>query len=231
MGELKKGYNLLSEAKDYKDTQTLMADKIGYMLRTSKVGDIIPYGLYEQDNNKDNGKECIEWQVLKKESEKALVISKYCIESMPYNNEKYDDTTWAECSLRQWLRHDFSDSAFTEEQKEKIELSYLINPQNEEYGTSGGGGTADPIFLLSKDEATEYFPDDNSRIAEPVSAIKLKINIYDKQRGTCDWWLRSPGCSEDYALCVDADGTIDDFGSVASRDGVGIRPAMWIKLD
>lgn len=231
MGELKKGYNLLSEAKDYKDTQTLMADKIGYMLRTSKVGDIIPYGLYEQDNNKDNGKESIEWQVLKKESEKALVISKYCIESKAYNDESFEDTTWADCSLRRWLNFNFADSAFTEEQKEKIEPSYFSTPDNEEYGTSGGTNSNCRLFLLSKDEATEYFPDDNSRIAEPVSAIKLKINIYDKQRGTCDWWLRSPGCSEDYALCVYADGTIDDFGSVASRDGVGIRPAMWIKLD
>lgn len=231
MGELKKGYNLLSEAKDYKDTQKLMADKIGYMLRTSKVGDIIPYGLYEQDNNKDNGKECIEWQVLKKESEKALVISKYCIESMPYNNEKYDDTTWADCSLRRWLNFNFTDSAFTEEQKEKIEPSYFSTPDNEEYGTSGGSSSVDRLFLLSEEEATEYFPDDNSRIAAPVSAIKLKINIYDKQRGTCDWWLRSPGHEQYSALYVNEDGTIDDFGSVASRDGVGIRPAMWIKLD
>lgn len=231
MGELKKGYNLLSEAKDYKDAQKLMADKIGYMLRTSKVGDIIPYGLYEQDNNKDNGKECIEWQVLKKESEKALVISKYCIESMPYNDERFEDTTWGECSLRRWLMYDFADSAFTEEQKEKIEHSYLSNSKNEEYGTSGGGGTADPIFLLSKDEATEYFHDDNSRIAAPVRAIKQKVYSYNDKKEVCDWWLRSPGHEQYSALCVEEDGTIDDSGSVASRDGVGVRPAMWIKLD
>lgn len=150
MGELKKGYNLLSEAKDYKDTQKLMADKIGYMLRTSKVGDIIPYGLYEQDNNKDNGKESIEWQVLKKESEKALVISKYCIESKAYNDESFEDTTWADCSLRRWLNFNFADSAFTEEQKEKIEPSYFSTPDNEEYGTSGG--TNSNCRLLSSAE-------------------------------------------------------------------------------
>lgn len=231
MGELKKGYNLLSEAKDYKDAQKLMADKIGFMLKTSKVGDIIPYGLYEQDGNKDNGEECIEWQVLKKDSKKALVISKYCIESMAYNYESFEDTTWAECSLRQWLNHDFSDSAFTEEQKEKIELSYLTTPKNEKYGTSDGGGTADRIFLLSIEEATEYFPDDNSRIAEPVSAIKQKISIYNKKNEVCDWWLRSPGYKGYHAVCVENDGEIDDSGSSTSYTGTGVRPAMWIKLD
>lgn len=231
MGELKKGYKLLSEAKDYKDAQKLMADKIGFMLKTSKVGDIIPYGLYEQDGNKDNGKECIEWQVLKKESKQALVISKYCIESIPYNDESFEDTTWGECSLRRWLRYDFADSAFTEEQQEKIVHSYLTTPKNEKSVISGVTSSVDQVFLLSKEEATEYFPDDNSRIAAPVSAIKLKINIYDKQRGTCDWWLRSPGSSQYKSHYVDTLGQIYDSGLSAYHTGTGVRPAMWIKLD
>lgn len=150
---------------------------------------------------------------------------------MPYNDESFEDTTWAECSLRQWLRHDFSDSAFTEEQKEKIELSYLTTPKNEKYGTSGGGGTADRIFLLSIEEATEYFPDDNSRIAAPVSAIKQKISIYNKKNEVCDWWLRSPGYKGYHAVCVENDGEIDDSGSSTFYTGTGVRPAMWIKLD
>ena len=42
---------------------------------TYKVGDIIKFGHYEQDGNTANGKEEIEWQVLKVESDRYLVIS------------------------------------------------------------------------------------------------------------------------------------------------------------
>lgn len=230
MGELKKGYKLLSEVKDYKDAQKLMADKIGFILKTSKVGDIIPYGLYEQNVNKDNGVESIEWQVLKKESKKALVISKYCIANKAYNYERFKYTTWAECSLRQWLNHDFADCAFTEEQKEKIELSYFTTPKNEDYGTSGGESTVDRIFLLSKEEATEYFPDNNSRIAVPVSAIKQKVNSYNNKEA-CDWWLRTPGYKAFYAVCVEDNGEIDSSGSNTYYTDIGVRPAMWISLE
>ncbi len=52
---------------------------------TYKVGDIVNFGHYEQDGNTANGKEEIEWEVLKVESDRMLVISKYALDCKKYN--------------------------------------------------------------------------------------------------------------------------------------------------
>lgn len=44
-------------------------DELKALGATYKVGDIIKFGHYEQDGNTANGKEEIEWQVLKVESD------------------------------------------------------------------------------------------------------------------------------------------------------------------
>lgn len=44
--------------------------------KSVKVGDTVYFGKYEQDGNKENGKEKIEWKVLSKKGKKALLISK-----------------------------------------------------------------------------------------------------------------------------------------------------------
>ncbi len=54
-------------------------------LKNAEVGDYITFGLYEQDNDLSNGKENIEWLILELKDEKALVISKYALDSKPYN--------------------------------------------------------------------------------------------------------------------------------------------------
>ncbi len=51
-----------------------------------RVGDIITFGRYEQDNNLNNGTEAIEWLVLAAENDRALLLSKYGLETKPYND-------------------------------------------------------------------------------------------------------------------------------------------------
>ena len=84
-----------------------------------KVGDIIKFGHYEQDGNTSYGKEEIEWEVLKVESDRVLVVSKYALDCKPYNTE-YTDVTWETCSLRQWLNSTFLNTAFSAEEQKKI---------------------------------------------------------------------------------------------------------------
>ena len=71
--------------------------------------------------NKNNGntKEPLEWIVLEKSNGKALILSKYSIESVKYNNEN-TGITWEECTLRKWLNSDFMNIAFTDAEKQKI---------------------------------------------------------------------------------------------------------------
>ncbi|MBQ6637540.1 MAG: S-layer homology domain-containing protein [Lachnospiraceae bacterium] len=123
---------------------------------TYKVGDIIKFGKYEQDGNTSNGKEDIEWQVLKVESGRVLVVSKYALDCKPYNTE-YANVTWETCSLRKWLNNDFKDAAFTSAEQAKIPTINIANKNNPKYGTAGGNNTNDQIFCLSLEETESYF--------------------------------------------------------------------------
>ena len=121
-----------------------------------KVGDIIKFGHYEQDGNTANGKEEIEWQVLKVESDRVLVVSKYCLDCKPYNTE-YTDVTWETCTLRKWLNNDFKNAAFTSAEQAKIPTVNIANKNNPKWGTAGGNNTNDQIFCLSLEEMESYF--------------------------------------------------------------------------
>ena len=121
-----------------------------------KVGDIIKFGKYEQDGNLSNGKEDIEWVVLKVNKGKAYVVSKYILEQRKYNSG-YDYVTWETCELRQWLNNDFYNAAFSESEKNKIPLVTLENKDNPWSGQDGGNDTEDKVFLLSLEDTETYF--------------------------------------------------------------------------
>ncbi len=132
------------------------ADESEALGATYKVGDVIKFGNYEQDGNTANGKEEIEWQVLKVESDKVLVVSKYALDRQRYNNED-TDVTWETCTLRKWLNNDFKNAAFTATEQAKIPTVTIENKDNPKWGTEGGNNTNDQIFCLSLEEMESYF--------------------------------------------------------------------------
>ena len=79
------------------------------LFSNASVGSTIFFGSYEQDNNKSNGKEDIEWIVLAQNGTNVLVISKYALDCQPYNT-KNTDTTWEKSSLRKWLNETFMEN-------------------------------------------------------------------------------------------------------------------------
>ena len=95
-------------------------------------------------------KEPIEWIVLKEEKNRCLCISKCLLDTKPYHNLS-ENVTWKDCTLRNWLNHEFLTTAFSDEEREKILLSDVANPAQ---------NTQDYIFLLSFDEIEEYFDDE-----------------------------------------------------------------------
>ena len=50
------------------------------------------------------------------------------------------------------------------------------------------------------------------------------------QKGTCWWWLRSPGCVGSYAAFVYCSGFIYGLGEIVNYHNGCVRPAMWIDL-
>ena len=153
------------------------------------------------------------WRVLTvdREQDTALLIAEKPVCNKPYN-DKYESTTWEQCSLRKWLNGEYYEKTFTEAEKKAILKTPLENPSNPQYVTSGGNRTKDRIFLLSINEANEYFKDDSERKAD-----------------SC-WWLRSPGSDGGTAAVVDGgDGIVSDIGDFV--DGtLGVRPALTINL-
>ena len=126
--------------------------------------DVVKFGSYEQDGNKDNGSEAIEWYVIAKEDGKALLLSKYILANTMYNFEMDNgkavavDTTWETSWLRQWLNFDFYNNAFLEEEQEHIIQTQLVNSLNDDTGVViGGNETIDSVFVLSEDEINKYF--------------------------------------------------------------------------
>lgn len=194
------------------------------------------FGSYPQ--TKKGERQPIEWLVLKREKDRALLISRYALNAKPYN-VTLTDTTWAECSLRGWLNGsgtgDFPQEAFTAEERERILQTPVSADKNPYFSTNPGKPTKDKVFLLSIPEAYELFSSEEARRCAPTDYAKSQgmytNNDYKADgRPSCWWWLRSPGYNSDDAACVLSDGSVNEYGNIVGDATVGVRPALWINL-
>jgi len=161
----------------------------------------------------------LEWRCLAVKSNRALLITKDIVEKRAYHeiDEITDDfrITWEGCILRQYLNGAFL-QRFSPKEGAAILETELSNDDNEYYGIDGGNPTKDKIFLLSAEEADQYFSSDEDRVA-----------YFDgKETG---WQLRSPGFLPYYSANVLENGYITIFGSPVNGAG-GVRPALWLNL-
>jgi len=126
-------------------------------LESWTVGSEHTFGSYPQSSA--SSKEPIEWVVLKREENRALVISKNVLDSKEYDkdsNTVEPITSWEECSLRKWLNDEFYNTAFSAAEKEKIALtslkSYYYKYREEDCFCAE---TNDKIFLLGLENWAE----------------------------------------------------------------------------
>ena len=197
------------------------------------VGDIIEFGAYEQDNDISNGKEPIEWQVLERDGDKVLVISKYALDAQPYNTE-WEDVTWETCTLRTWLNETFLNEAFSEAEQTIIQTTEVPANRNPDWSTDPGNATEYKIFLLSIIETYTYFASDEARMCVPT-AYAIANGAWTGSckvdgAATCWWWLRSPGYYQYRAAYVSNGGGVNSSGDNVNIDDYGVRPALWINL-
>ncbi len=141
-----------------------------------EVGETIEFGSYEQDNNVSNGKEPIEWIVLKSEDDHALLMSVNCLDYKSYNTES-TEATWETSSLREWLNNEFMDEAFSARERKRVRAQTIENlglyagmdedgswivtnseeyVKNVLYQTEDSNETEDRVYLLSADESILY---------------------------------------------------------------------------
>jgi hypothetical protein len=189
-----------------------------------KRGQYVKFGSYHQ--NIGCYKEPIEWLVLDVCGNEALLLSRYALTFIAYNN-KYEDITWENSGIREWLNYYFLEDAFSKEEQRRIKLSDVANDDNPEYGTSGGNNTQDRVFCLSIAEAEQYFLDESERLCQPTESARILYPVVDDNGGCC-WWLRSSGDRQRCASFVKSRGTICKDGSSGTCGGIAVRPAIRI---
>ena len=226
---------ILLNGLSYKDSAEKLKSAKQVLLKNPKVGDIVYFGAYEQDNNTSNGKELIEWLVLAKEKNRILVISDKALDFQTYNSS-ITSVTWETCTLRKWLNNDFINAAFSDDEKAMIPTVTVSADKNPQYDTDPGNATKDKVFLLSIVEAEKYFTSDEARVCVPteyaISNGACTSDSYTKGgKATCWWWLRSPGYDQYDAAGVHIDGDVHELGLCVSGGGDAVRPAMWISID
>ena len=246
-GEYAKAADIFMSIRGYRDVDSLIANDENLAAAAARdakyaVGNYVTFGTYPQTaSGEDNTP--IEWLVLARDGQKALLISRYGLDVQPYN-KKYEDVTWEGCTLRKWLNTTFLNKAFSSAEQAGILLTEVDNSDSQGYSgwsTSGGNNTRDRIFLLSCTEANRYFAvtyDDNnntkSRISPTTFALKSGAWASDDMK-TADghaagwWWLRSPGGLQNRAAYVFLAGSLLSY-YVNSSDAC-VRPALWINLE
>lgn len=233
-GEHDEAYKIFLELGEYKDSSKKACDirlrKNIEQFQGMKVGDYIKFGVYEQDNNLSNGKEEIEWYVIDIKDGKALVMSKYALDCVSYN-DKCEGSSWDNSSIRRKLNNDFINDAFSEDERECIPIVTVLADKNPEFSTNQGIKTQDRIFFLSIDEVKKYCKHSELRKCQPTTYAIENGSGIDKDNGNCCWWLRTTGVDRESAAYVDAYGEIFEGGDFIFNKHYAVRPVMWINLN
>jgi hypothetical protein len=256
MGMEESAYNVLSDLTD-QDSINMRIDikkqVLERELKNATGGSYFSFGNYEQDNKTENGPEPIEWVILDREEDRILVISRYVLDCLHYD-EEYKPVTWETCTLRAWLNGEFLNTAFDLDEMSLIQITHVAADPNPEFSVDPGNDTEDRIFLLSIpeaeryfhpvsvpaphggsiEEAERYFHTYSTLWCKPTAFAAPKSNVDFTQNEAVGWWLRTPGLSSASAAMADRLGKIDTWGKLVNCEGgkktPGVRPAMWIDL-
>ena len=193
------------------------------------VGDVVTFGRYEQDNDRSNGAEGIEWTVLDVQGEKALLLSKYGLNCKTYYKTQ-SPVTWETSDLRTWLNGEFYNSAFNGDEQGRILITNVTADKNPEYNTNAGNDTKDRVFLLSAAEVSRYLTEETAKCQ--ATAYTLAEGGSSGKNGNSWWFLRTPGSEQKMVMIVKTDGTMNTGGAVPDGKGaLGVnRPALWLDL-
>lgn len=185
-------------------------------------GDIISFGVYPYESN--GTKKPLEWLVLETEKDGTLfLLSRRGIDAKPYNRQ-YSETSWENCTLRQWLNTEFYNNAFND--REKAAVKTVQTETRKKFPFMRPDPVYDKVFILNAAEAGRYFLSDEQR--------KCVLSPYARMCGaycgdsSCWWWLRSMGEDACHAAYVNLGGDINIIGSNISDEQGTVRAAIKI---
>ncbi len=173
-------------------------------IKRIKLFQSIFFGSYPNEVGKIDS---IEWQVIAKEDDKILLLSRYILDVKRYD-EGYNE--WKECELNKWLNGEFYENAFNVGEKLKIVA-------DTETGCN--------VFILSHDQA-ETLLSQQQRDKKPTPyafAVEDKLRFSYHGRA---WWMR------DAVGLYEAKRTFEGFLHYKLYVNMycGVVPAVWVKI-
>ena len=203
-----------------------------YLGQTGEEPETVLFGSYEQDGDAANGKEPIEWLVLARDGDKALLLSKYALDHqsfMPFYEPVTEPFTWESCSLRQWLNSTFLNAAFSAEEQSRLLTTTVITAPGGRKGSENPFTTEDRVFLLSDTEVYAYFSSEAATVTD-YTAYALSEDPWAGNAtapAPAIWWLRTT----DGGNHPDSVYTRGGVGEGArSYEGEYVRPAIWVDM-
>lgn len=222
--------------------------------------DSVTFGRYLQykDQYGIYNKEPVEWILVDRDEENALLMSKYILDAKKYNTEKPDfsdsqthiymdvasvyGTDWYHSTLRKWMNDTMYTDLFNESEKSLINTAYLDNTYefNSTEFTPRGNRSRDNLFLLNDTELFYYFGkndvNENNKIKATRATEYVNKEIGLNPRGGSEWYgantsyfLRLSGMVTIYPI-----GIMED-GSFRRKEGIniitsGVRPCVFVKI-
>lgn len=203
-----------------------------YLGRMGQEPEIDTFGSYEQDGDTADGKEAIEWLVLDRDGDRALLLSRYALDYqsfMPFYEPVEGSPTWEDSSLRQWLNTTFLNAAFSAQERQRLLTTTVITAPGGHSGDEAPVTTQDQVFLLSNTEVYAYFGSEAAAAAD-CTAYALSQNLWNEgvsDPGPADWWLRTTDGGS-HPDSVYPDGRAGE--GARAYEGAYVRPAIWVQL-
>lgn len=192
-----------------------------------QVGQYVFFGNYPQ-TEAGNDSTPVEWLVLERNGNMALIISRYCLDAQPYYT-KLRNVTWEDSTMREWLNETFIYKVFTAAESAAVQVTEVDNGRDQHPNkTNGGNDTRDKIFLLSYTEVQKYFPEKSDRTCTPTAyAVGRDVYVHERSGNTW-WWTRSPARTQSQNATLNFEGSRSDYG--VSMVSGGVRPALWVDV-
>lgn len=131
-------------------------------INNKNIGDSIFFGKYEQNGIIHDGKEFVEWIILKKDLDdnSAILISKFILDCFPFNGFS-ENVTWETSSLRNHMNTVMLTDMFNNSELACILPTFLLNSPNIFNGAYSGQPTYDYLFIPGIDEMIAFYSNDN----------------------------------------------------------------------
>lgn len=205
----------------------------------AEVGSIVFFGRYAQTAS---AKDCtpIAWYVAQCDGTAMLLLSEAILDCKRYHRD-FSSTTWRDCDLRSWLNDGFYQTAFSDDEKQRIIPTVCSD------NGPGAPDTIDSVYLLSTKQVTELTQVDRAvkrqscgtEFARMTRSDGCRLYVYDKGKGkdyllwhgqtvgSSWWWLRTRSDDARRSCFIGTLASVRHYGRV-NVPYYGVRPALTV---